>query len=399
MKVLFVPDSLWGSLSGHRSSQYLIKAFSSANIEMGVYAPTANMSEDQYELLKHLNCKYYPRSEYNYKQQLFRQQIDQEFELIINDFKPDYVLYVGTIKNKVSIDYCIKNKIKYLYLPLTTEFYCINTFAGVETGPCYDCLKGSFTAPLVKKCLPSNYSMINFLKDKAIESLSRKRIINAYKVIGYSHDQLSVLECFGVDRAKTIKLPVFFDPNSASGIRTEVGERFLILGQFLTAKGWHLIPDIIKNTNGAKFKAIIPEDIADKFVRDNDLGFQIESGALKIIDYLDTHESLLQEVAKSRGVLIPSYYPTTGEFTMMEALMLRKPVVVFDSGIHREIFMDGKNGMMVKTGDLQGYCARIEALNNNKILYDSIASGAGQLFSELTCFQTFQREINSALIV
>ena len=397
MKILFVPDSLWGGASGHRSSQYLIKAFTSANIEMGVYAPIANFTERQYDLLKHVNCKYYPRTEYSYKQQLFRKKIYQEFEQIISDFNPDYVFYVGTIKNKISIDYCINNEIKYLYLPLTTEYYCINTFAGVETGPCYDCLKGSFTAPLAKKCMPPDYSMTNFFKDKTIESISRKRIINAYKVIGYSQDQLNVLECFGVGRAKTLKLPIFFDPNSAAGIRSEVGERFLIFGQFLTAKGWHLIPDIIRNTKGVRFKAIMPGDVADKFVTDNDLESQVESGALEIIDYLDTHEALLEEVAKSRGVLIPSYYPTTGEFTMMEALMLRKPVVVFDSGIHREIFVDGKNGMIAKVGDLQGYCGRIEALNNDRALYDTVSAGAVDLFSKLTCLQTFQREIKSAL--
>jgi glycosyltransferase involved in cell wall biosynthesis len=398
MRILFVPDSLWGGASGHRSSKYLIKAFASANIEMGVYAPTADFTEGQYELLKHVNCKYYPRTEYSYKQQLFRYKIDQEFEQIISDFSPDYVFYVGTIKNKISIDYCIKKEIKYLYLPLTTEYYCINTFAGVETGPCFDCLKGSFTAPLSKKCLPPDYSMANFLKDKVIESFSRKRITSAYKVIGYSRDQLNVLECFGVDRAKTLKLPIFFDPNSAAGIRSEVGERFLIFGQFMTAKGWHLIPEIIRNTRRVKYKAIMPGDTADKFVKDNGLESQVESGALEIIGYLDTHKSLLEEVAKSRGVLIPSYYPTTGEFTMMEALMLRKPVVVFDSGIHREIFVDGKNGMIAKVGDLQGYCARVEALNSDKALYDTVASGAVELFADLTCLQTFQREIKSALM-
>ena len=247
--------------------------------------------------------------------------------------------------------------------------------------------------------MPSDYSLTNFIKDKAIESISRKRIVSAHKVIGYSHDQLSVLECFGVDRAKTLKLPIFFDPDAAAGIRTEVGETFLIFGQFLTAKGWHLIPDIIKNTKGVRFKAIMPRDIAAKFVVDHDLESQVVSKDLEIVDYFDTHEELLEEVAKSKGVLIPSYYPTTGEFTMMEALMLRKPVVVFDAGIHREIFVDGKNGMIAKVGDLQGYCRRIEALNTDRALYDTVASGAIDLFSELTCLQTFQRKIKSALAI
>ncbi len=246
MKILFVPDSLWGDSSGHRSSQYLIKAFSSIKVDLAVYAPMLNYTKEQNDIIKESHCKFYPRTEYNYTQQVFRQKIYKEFECIVNEYKPNYVFYVGTIKNKISIDFCIKNNIKYLYLPLTTEYYCIKTFAGLESGPCYGCLQGSFISPFLKKCLPNDYKLISYVKDKAIEAISRKRITNAYKVVGYSNDQLNVLECFGVDRGRTLKLPIFFDPNSADGIEISVGERFVIFGQFLTAKGWHLIPEVIK---------------------------------------------------------------------------------------------------------------------------------------------------------
>ena len=66
-----------------------------------------------------------------------RRKAYEEFGNVINDFNPDFVFYVGTIKNKISINFCIKNKIKYLYLPLTNEYYCIKHYAGVENKPCY----------------------------------------------------------------------------------------------------------------------------------------------------------------------------------------------------------------------------------------------------------------------
>jgi glycosyltransferase involved in cell wall biosynthesis len=396
MKILFVPDSLWGDASGHRSSQYLIKAFSSINVEIAVYAPMLNYTKEQYDIIKN-HCKYYPKTEYTYSQQFFRQEIDQEFKYIINEYKPDYVFYVGTIKNKVSIDFCIKNDIKYLYLPLTTEYYCINTFAGLEDGPCYGCLQGSLIAPFKKKCLPKDYNLISYAKDKTIEAISRKRVINAYKVVGYSDDQLNLLERFGVNKGKRLKLPIFFDPNSADGIKTDVGEYFLIFGQFLTAKGWHLIPEVIKRTKGVKYKVILKESDFDAFIKGNNLESYIESGSLVLIDFLKTHRLLLNEVAISKGVLIPSYYHTTGEFSLLESLMLYKPVVVFDCGIHREIFIDKENGMIAKVGDLEGYCKKIEDLNSNEELHRKVSAGARNLFEQLTSLERFKSEIIKSL--
>jgi glycosyltransferase involved in cell wall biosynthesis len=392
MKVLFVPDSLWGDGSGHRSSKYLIRAFRSINVDIAVYTPVLNYSKEQHDIINDSDCKFYPRTEYGYSQQVFRKEVDREFMLVVDEYKPDYVFYVGTIKNKTSIDLCIKNNIKYLYLPLTTEYYCVNTFAGLENGPCFGCLQGSLTAPFKKKCLPDNYKLASYIKDKTIEAMSKKRIINAHRIVGYSDDQLSILESFGVDKEKTLKLPIFFDPNSADGIEISAGDRFLVFGQFLTAKGWHLIPEIIKRTKNVKFKVILKESNFDKFIKGNDLEQYIESGALKVVDFLETHEMLLEEVARSKGVLIPSYYPTTGEFSMLESLMFSKPVIVFDSGIHKEIFIDKENGMIAKVGDLDAYCEKVEELNNNEELHRTVSIGAEKLFQKLTSLEMFRFE-------
>ena len=392
MKILFVPDSLWGASSGHRSSQYLIEAFSSIGVDIAVYTSMLNCTKEQYDIVKNF-CKIFSKTEYSYRQQIFRQKVYREFELVVNEYKPDYIFYVGTIKNKVSIDFCIKNNIKYLYLPLTTEYYCVKTFAGLENGPCYGCLQGSLISPFLKKCLPSDYKLIDYAKDKAIEIISRRRVITAHKVVGYSNDQLNVLECFGVNRGQTLRLPTFFDPNSDDDIETSVGEKFIIFGQFLTAKGWHIVPEIIKKTKGVKFKAIIKESDFNQFVKGNNLESYVKSGTLEVVDFLKTHRLLLNEIAHSKGVLIPSYYPTTGEFSMIEALMFSKPVVVFDSGIHREIFINKKNGMIAKVGDLKGYCEKIEEINDNEKLYRKVSSGARDLFEKLTSLEDFKSKI------
>ena len=39
----------------------------------------------------------------------------KEFIGVIEDFKPDYVFYMGIIKNKVSIDICIKKELNIIF--------------------------------------------------------------------------------------------------------------------------------------------------------------------------------------------------------------------------------------------------------------------------------------------
>ena len=137
---------------------------------------------------------------------------------------------------------------------------------------------------------------------------------------------------------------------------------------------------------------ILKESNFNKFIKGNDLEQYIESGTLKVVDFLETHEMLLEEVARSKGVLIPSYYPTTGEFSMLESLMFSKPVIVFDSGIHKEIFIDKENGMIAKVGDLDAYCEKVEELNNNEELHRTVSIGAEKLFQKLTSLEMFRSE-------
>ena len=163
-RILFIPDSIWGELSGHRSSRYLVKAFASLGVEVGVYAPRENYSAEQESELKDI-LTYFEQSPYRFWQNIFPSIIEKEFLSILRIFKPDYIFYMGTIKNKVSIDMCIKYKIKYSYLPLTTEYYCVKDFAGLESGPCFQCFKAPILSPLKNKCLGTRKNVFQYAKE------------------------------------------------------------------------------------------------------------------------------------------------------------------------------------------------------------------------------------------
>ncbi len=393
-RVLFIPDSIWGDLSGHRSSKYLVNAFHKADVEVGVYASSENYSvEQESELTKKI--KFYKQSPYSYLHNLFPSFINKEFNSIIDDFMPDYVFYMGTIKNKVSINICIKRGIKYSYLPLTTEYYCIKDFAALDDGPCFQCMHSPFTSPLKNDCLGEKASFIRYFKEILFQYKSKKRIMKADKIVGYSNNQLHYLKKFGVQSKNTVLMPIFFDPKTIEGIESSKGDYFVMAGQNITGKGWHLIPEIIKKGEGIKYKLIMRnQDEANSFIIKNDLQDYIDKGEIEIVLYVKTHKEILDIVAKSKGVLVPSYYATTGEFYLVEALGLGKPVILFDAGIHKEVIKHKQNGMMAKIGDLDSFYRNIKTVNNDDILFNTLSSEAKNLFNDLLSYKKFTNSLD-----
>ena len=389
-KVLFVPDSIWGDLSGHRSSKFLVKAFNEVGVEVGVYAPKSNYTIEQ-ELGLSDSLAYFEQTEYSYLQNIFPSNVEKEFLSVIDAFKPDYVFYMGTIKNKISINACIKHGIKYSYLALTTEYYCVKNFAGLEDGPCFQCMKAPILSPFKNKCLGARSNLLRYMKDIIVSIKSKSRILKANKIIGYSANQLEYLKRYGAKSSSMLSMPIFFDPKTIEGIESHSGDYFVMAGQNITAKGWHILPDVIKMGKNIKYKLIMMnEEQANRLIRDNNLTEQVNSGLIEIVLYLKTHKDILEVVAKSRGVLVPSYYATTGEFYLIEALGLGKPTILFDAGIHGEIIKHKENGMISQVGDLDGFYKNIQKVNDDDDLCQTLSEGASSLFDKLLSFEEFK---------
>ena len=394
-KILFIPDSFWGTDSGHRSSQYLLKAFNKINIDVAVYASSEFYSEKQREDLIAFKYEFYEQTPYSFKQNLFKRKIKKEFIQIVESFRPDYVLYMGTIRNKITMDFCSEMGLEYFYLPLTTEYYCVKHFAALDNGPCFKCLHGSYLNSIKNRCLGPKYNLPKYLKDILLTFISKKRILRAKGILGYSHDQLSMLEAYGVNRGNTIKTSIFFDHDTINTTSISAGDYFVCSGQLTTAKGWHLIPQIIRNTPGIKYKLIfLNEENAQRFVLENNLEKQQKSGYLDIVYGVENHQDVLDIFANARGILVPSYYATTGEFTLLEALGLGKPVILFNAGVHREVIVHRKNAMMANVGDLAAYCRHIVEVAANDDLAMELSAGGQQLYQELTSFDFFRSSMN-----
>ena len=103
-RVLFVPDSFWGEDSGHRSSKYTLKVLTKIGYEVALYAMNDKLTELQLSDFNRSGCYYYEQTPYSFKHQFLKSKVHEEFSKIIREFRPDVVLYIGSIANKTSID-------------------------------------------------------------------------------------------------------------------------------------------------------------------------------------------------------------------------------------------------------------------------------------------------------
>ncbi len=394
IRILFVPDSFWGAESGHRSSQYTLKVLTKIGYKVALYAMKDKLTKLQLDDFNKSGCKYYEQTPYSFKHHFLKAQVYNEFLKILKEFKPDVVLYIGSIANKTSIDYCVKHNVNYAVLPLTNEYYCVKNFAGREEGSCYKCLNGNYFNSIVFRCLGKRTFVIQYFKKILQLLLSKDRMLNATYVLGYSENQLSLLGKYGVNKNKCYELPIFFDPKTTFKEDKAVGDYFVMSGQCITAKGWHIVKSVIERTPEIKYKLVIYNtEVANEYIDKYRLHDYIKSGQIDIASEVEEHGEFLSIISKSIGVLVPSYYPTTGEFVLLESLGMGKPIIAFNSGMHCEVLQHKVNAMVSSTGDLEDYASNIIEVSNNKVLRSSLSKGAHLLYKELTSVDKLRKNI------
>lgn len=382
-KILFVPDTLWGSDSGHRSAQKVIKVLSNLSYQVGVFVKDTtdvNLKKN----MSHYNYEIYPRNPFRYYNILINDKQKKEFRLVLDEFQPDFVFFFGTTGFNSLAEVCLENKVKYYLQFLTSDYYCAQNFAGLENGPCFKCIKGNYFNAFSNKCSSKSPFFLHILKETSIRAKNRKYILSADKVLGYSNDQLNDYIKFGVKKEKLDITPFFFDSSHLIGINSTLGDYFLVSGQNSIAKGWHKLSEIIEKCPNVKFKFLFRNmseaiESLDKY----NLNKFYESGQISIQTNVEKHSDLLNIVASARGVLIPSYYPTTGEFFLLESLGLGKVILCFNSGVHKELISHEKNGMISEVNDIDKFSYNINKINNDNSLCNEISIEASNLFKIL----------------
>ena len=219
-----------------------------------------------------------------------------------------------------------------------------------------------------------------FVKASLVRALVGREVRRAHKVLSYSEEQSRLYELFGVPRSSIAKIALQFSPDDLKGANLRDEGYFVITGQPIMQKGFHLLAQILpKLRTRPKLKLSLRDDATARRVIDEfQLGSFIESGLLEVVTGLSRRHDYIDFLAGARGVLLPTYYHTTGEFVLQEALFLQKPVHAFNVGAHRNLLKDGENALVSAVADLSDYSLKIDRINSDPLLRGRISAAARQ---------------------
>jgi glycosyltransferase involved in cell wall biosynthesis len=395
-KILFFAEKGVGSDSGVIAAREGARIFSKIGCDVAYCAPGA-LSFNFPEMQRIYYIR--PHRQLNH---LVSSPALNEFCSVLDDFKPTHVFYFGSAISKTAsfLRAAHKRGVRQIGFWITPDFFCTGNYGCLRSGPCKLCIDGSYYQAILHKCSYHNGNLA--IPKTLFQTILRVRLGRELRkcdvVMGSSRHQLSLFEEFGYDRSRAVHCPLFFDKKRVEGLKPHLGDYFVLYGQTRFEKGWHLFKDTADRCRGVKF--VLPfasKAVGELAIKNYCLSTLVDSGQVAPVYNVTWDTGVKEIVAASRGVLIPSIWPTTTEYTLLESLGLGKPIVAFDVGIHHEEIQDGVNGLLAPLNDIENLASKIMLIYSDDKLACGLGRGARELFDYLVDNKRIEQACKSAL--
>ena len=376
-RILFMPDQINGVDSGGVSARATVNYLKNLGHHVAVYSQDATSSARHIDV--HSEIPLYQISpDMRWHSHIHSPELVGNFQSVIQAFRPNYLFFAGGIQKPAVLGReARRQNIRTVYLFYINEYFCPILYAGRENGPCTDCINRPLTAPLRNGCL-SALEIPQMLKYRIVQQLLSREILKAYRVVGYGQDQLNLARKFGVQESNLSLIGFQFSPHELIGLRVRDEGYFALTGQTIIQKGWHLLSSIFEHLKSSvKVKiSFRSQEHANQAIKNFGLTKFVKNGRIEIVTHLHSRNQYLDFLSSARGALLPTYYPTTGEFGLQEPMALGKPVHVFNVGVHKDVLVDRQNAMVSAIGDIADYARKIEEIDQNLLLRKSIGEKA-----------------------
>jgi glycosyltransferase involved in cell wall biosynthesis len=375
-RILFIPDTINGVDSGAHSARATLNNLQALGYSVGIYSADANLRV--LPDVKKAEALFSIPTAQRWYEFIFSPVLQSHFAYVVNVFKPDYVLFAGSIqKPPIIAREARKRGIRTVYLFYINDFFCHIIYAGTKYGPCNKCNSGCYLPALTERCLHP-WQFPYWIKGSLTRYLLAREIRRSYRVLGYGNEQIDSYRRFKVPEEKLSIIGFQFDPSDLKSIKVSDDGYFFLTGQPIVQKGWHLLAEIFSYLSmDVKVKISIPDENKAKFyIQEYGLKKFIDNGTVEIVSQLFKRNDYISFVASARGVLLPSYYSTTGEFVLQESMYLGKPVHVFNVGVHKDILTDRHDALVSNIGDTYDYASKINEINLDECKRLSIGANA-----------------------
>jgi glycosyltransferase involved in cell wall biosynthesis len=293
------------------------------------------------------------------------------FSRILNSFTPDVIHFASFDHSKPSkfISVATKSGAKVILQPWTMHFYCSQGFGFRNGEQCTLCANGNYLNALTKKCI--SFRGIPSLIEKRVSHL---KALKADLFLSSNSEFDNILTKYGVKHKHIYKFPIAFDYTFLDKPSSITEDYFVFYGQANSHKGLSVLMEVFAKLPEQKLKIFpmgnLPENIS-------------KLKNVEIINGVNWTNGLGDAIMKSKAVLMPSLWSSTIEYALWEALQIKKAVVVFKVGAHKDIFKNGYNALVVEPNDIESYAKAVLALDENEELRKLLEENGNKTLLEI----------------
>lgn len=314
-------------------------------------------------------------------------------EQALEEFKPD-IVHLNNFQRQLSasiIEPIKKRNIPIVYTAHDVQAICpAILMLDNNKNICEKCMNGKYINCINKKCnkgstLKSIIGAIEgyYYRNKKIYTKQIDKIItpsNFYK---------NKLIEDGISEEKIEVLHNFIDTKEYN-IKTQDKGYGLYIGRLSKEKGIFNLLESVKKIKSAKIKIAgegpEKEEII-KFIKENKLQSKVE-----LLGFLNK-ENVKEQISNCRFVVTPSIWYENCPYSVMEALIIGKPVIGANIGGIPELVKNEINGLTYDFNDIENLSSKMKKLFQDSKLAQKLGNTAKEMATELYSTKKYYKEI------
>jgi glycosyltransferase involved in cell wall biosynthesis len=357
MKIVLVCESSYKYESGGKVVRYITKFLTKNGNNVKIVVLSKERDDFELDSFYEENDVHYLPLRNNLHHRILRLFLKtrerKEFIKVLEEFKPNIVHFASFDNGKPPrfISDAKRFGAKVVLQPWTMQFFCAQGFGFRDGSMCNLCAKGNYLNALKYNCI--NYKGIPTLIEKYfLQKSAQKGVV----LLSSNTDLDTILKDYGVVQEKIVRFPIPFDYCALKETQQSEGNYFVFYGQANSHKGLEVLLKVFESLPNIKLKICPLSPLSPEIIsRDN----------IEIVNNVGWTNGLKEIIDNSKGVLLPSLWSTSTEYALCEALLLKKPVVIFNVGVHKDIFINKFNAMVVEPNDIAGFTRAVKELDEN----------------------------------
>ncbi|MES2454327.1 MAG: glycosyltransferase family 4 protein [Bacteroidota bacterium] len=357
MKILLVCESSFKYESGGRVVRYLNKILKSKGHQVKLIVLSGK--REDYELdsfYKENDIEFLPFRK-NLKNRMANIALStreiRHYKDILTSYQPEIVHFSSFDHGKPAQFITIAKKIgaRVVLQPWTMQFYCEQGFGFRNEHKCNLCANGNYLNALTKKC-----TTLRGLPLALERTVLQKAALKADVFLSSNSELDEILKTYGVLDSQLARFPVPFDYTFMEPKAMPETDYSIFFGQPNMHKGLGVLIKVFEKLPELKLKIYPLSNLPEHtFSGDN----------VDVISGLSWSSGLADAIASAGIVLLPTLWSSSTEYALCEALLFKKPVILFNVGVHKHYFKNGFNALVIEPGDVDAFADAVRRMSQD----------------------------------